>query len=172
MLVASYGVLSRDAAVLAKVAWGRVVFDEAQQLKNPHTAVARAAAGLGAARRIALTGTPVENRLLELWALLQLLNPGLLGRLSQFRQRFALPIERDHDAEAAERLRRLTAPFLLRASRATPRSCRTCLAASSRPSFARSARSRPRYTKRWRRSCWSRPSRARASPARGWCWPG
>ncbi len=120
VLIASYGVLSRDAALLAKVAWGRLVFDEAQQLKNPHTAVARAAAGLGAARRIALTGTPVENRLLELWALLQLLNPGLLGSLAQFRQRFALPIERDRDSEAAERLRRLTAPFLLRRLKSDP----------------------------------------------------
>jgi SNF2 family DNA or RNA helicase len=82
--------------------------------------VSRAAAGLRAERRIALTGTPVENRLLELWALLQLLNPGLLGSLSQFRQRFALPIERDHDPEAAERLRRLTAPFLLRRLKSDP----------------------------------------------------
>jgi non-specific serine/threonine protein kinase len=114
VLLTSYGVLSRDAAALAAVAWGRLVFDEAQQLKNPHTALARAAAGLRGERRVALTGTPVENRLLELWALLQLLNPGLLGSLAQFRQRFAVPIERDHDGEAAERLRRLTAPFLLR----------------------------------------------------------
>ena len=120
VLIASYGVLSRDAALLAKVAWGRLVFDEAQQLKNPRTAMARAAASLGAERRIALTGTPVENRLLELWALLQLLNPGLLGSLAQFRQRFALPIERDHDSEAAERLRRLTAPFLLRRLKSDP----------------------------------------------------
>jgi len=114
VLIASHGVLSRDAALLARLDWGRLVFDEAQQLKNPYTAVSRAAAGLRAERRVALTGTPVENRLLELWALLQLLNPGLLGSLAQFRQRFALPIERDHDPEAAERLRRLTAPFLLR----------------------------------------------------------
>ena len=120
VLIASYGVLSRDGALLAKLDWGRLVFDEAQQLKNPYTAVSRAAAGLRAERRIALTGTPVENRLLELWALLQLLNPGLLGSLSQFRQRFALPIERDHDPEAAERLRRLTAPFLLRRLKSDP----------------------------------------------------
>jgi non-specific serine/threonine protein kinase len=114
VLLTSYGVLSRDATALAAVTWGRLVFDEAQQLKNPYTAVARAAAALRGERRVALTGTPVENRLLELWALLQLLNPGLLGSLAQFRQRFAVPIERDHDGDAAERLRRLTAPFLLR----------------------------------------------------------
>ncbi|MBM5817370.1 MAG: DEAD/DEAH box helicase [Cyanobacteria bacterium K_Offshore_surface_m2_239] len=120
VLIASYGVLSRDAALLARLDWGRLVFDEAQQLKNPYTAVSRAAAGLRAERRVALTGTPVENRLLELWALLQLLNPGLLGSLAQFRQRFALPIERDRDPEAAERLRRLTAPFLLRRLKSDP----------------------------------------------------
>jgi len=120
VLIASYGVLSRDAALLARLDWGRLVFDEAQQLKNPYTAVSRAAAGLRAERRIALTGTPVENRLLELWSLLQLLNPGLLGSLAQFRRRFALPIERDRDPEAAERLRRLTAPFLLRRLKSDP----------------------------------------------------
>ncbi len=85
VLLTSYGVLSRDAA-----------------------------AGLGGERRVALTGTPVENRLHELWALLNLLNPGLLGSLAQFRQRFAIPIERDQDQTAAERLRGLTGPFLLR----------------------------------------------------------
>jgi non-specific serine/threonine protein kinase len=114
VLLTSYGVLSRDATTLATVAWGRLVFDEAQQLKNPYTAISKAAASLEGQRRIALSGTPVENHLLELWALLQLLNPGLLGSLAQFRERFAVPIERDHDDEAAERLRRLTAPFLLR----------------------------------------------------------
>jgi non-specific serine/threonine protein kinase len=114
VLLTSYGVLSRDVQGLAAIAWGRLVFDEAQQLKNPYTSMARAAAALRGERRVALTGTPVENRLLELWALLQLLNPGLLGSLTQFRQRFAVPIERDRDPEAAERLRQLTAPFLLR----------------------------------------------------------
>ena len=114
VLLTSYGVLSRDAAALAGLGWGRLVFDEAQQLKNPYTAMARAAAGLGGERRVALTGTPVENRLHELWALLNLLNPGLLGSLAQFRERFSLPIERDQDVAAAERLRGLTAPFLLR----------------------------------------------------------
>jgi non-specific serine/threonine protein kinase len=114
VLLCSYGVLSRDAALLGAQRWGRLVFDEAQQLKNPYTAMSKAAAALTAERRIALTGTPVENRLNELWALLHLLNPGLLGSLGQFRQRFALPIERDQDTAVAEQLRGLTAPFLLR----------------------------------------------------------
>ena len=90
------------------------MFDEAQQLKNPYTAMSKAAAALSGERRIALSATPVENRLNELWDLRHLLNPGLLGSLGQFRQRFALPIERNHDATVAEQLRDLTAPFLLR----------------------------------------------------------
>jgi len=114
VLLTTYGMVSRDLPLLAGMGFGRLVFDEAQQLKNPYTAQSQAAAALRGERRIALTGTPVENRLSELWALMQLLNPGLLGSLRQFRDQFALPIERDHDAEVAARLQRLTAPFLLR----------------------------------------------------------
>ncbi|MDM7937950.1 MAG: DEAD/DEAH box helicase [Cyanobium sp. CZS 48M] len=114
VLLTTYGMVSRDLPLLAEMAFGRLVFDEAQQLKNPHTAQSKAAAALRGERRIALTGTPVENRLSELWALMQLLNPGLLGSLRQFRDQFALPIERDKDPEVAARLQRLTAPFLLR----------------------------------------------------------
>jgi non-specific serine/threonine protein kinase len=114
VLLTTYGMVSRDLPLLAGMGFGRLVFDEAQQLKNPYTAQSKAAAALRGERRIALTGTPVENRLSELWALMQLLNPGLLGSLRQFRDQFALPIERDHDAEVAGRLQRLTAPFLLR----------------------------------------------------------
>ncbi|MCP9840943.1 DEAD/DEAH box helicase [Synechococcus sp. J7-Johnson] len=114
VLLTTYGMVSRDLPLLAEMDFGRLVFDEAQQLKNPYTAQSKAAAALRGERRIALTGTPVENRLSELWALMQLLNPGLLGSLRQFRDQFALPIERDHDAEVAARLQRLTAPFLLR----------------------------------------------------------
>jgi SNF2 family DNA or RNA helicase len=114
VLLTTYGMVSRDLPLLAEMDFGRLVFDEAQQLKNPYTAQSKAAAALRGERRIALTGTPVENRLSELWALMQLLNPGLLGSLRQFRDQFALPIERDHDAAVAARLQRLTAPFLLR----------------------------------------------------------
>ena len=114
VLLTTYGMVSRDLPLLAVMGFGRLVFDEAQQLNNPYTAQSKAAAALRGERRIALTGTPVENRLSELWALMQLLNPGLLGSLRQFRDQFALPIERDHDAEVAARLQRLTAPFVLR----------------------------------------------------------
>jgi len=114
VVLTTYGVVSRDLPLLASLRFGRLVFDEAQQLKNPYTAQSRAAAALQGERRIALTGTPVENRLSELWALMQLLNPGLLGSLGQFRDQFAVPIERDHDPVVAARLQRLTGPFLLR----------------------------------------------------------
>ena len=83
-----------------------MVLDEAQQVKNPGAAQTRAAACLRAAGRVALTGTPVENRLSELWSIMHVLNPGLLGPAREFRERFALPIERDRDPEATERLRR------------------------------------------------------------------
>ncbi len=114
VLLTTYGLVSRDASLLAPMRFGRLVFDEAQHLKNPYTAMSKAAATLQGERRVALTGTPVENRLSELWALMQQLNPGLLGSLQQFRTHFATAIERDHDSEVAGRLQRLTAPFILR----------------------------------------------------------
>jgi hypothetical protein len=90
------------------------VVDEAQNVKNAGTRQARAIRALPAARRVAMTGTPVENRLSELWSIMEFLNPGLLGSENGFRSRFALPIERYGDEDAAGRLRRLTQPFLLR----------------------------------------------------------
>ena len=106
--------LPRDLEHLAAIAWGRVVFDEAQQIKNPGTAQTKAAQQLPGRRRIALTGTPVENRLSELWSIMHVLNPGLLGSARSFREQFALPIEVAHDPEVADRLRRITQPFVLR----------------------------------------------------------
>jgi SNF2 family DNA or RNA helicase len=114
VVLTTYSLVTRDVAALAAVDWGRLVLDEAQQIKNPGAAQTKAVGQLHARRRIALTGTPVENRLSELWSIMQVLNPGLLGSASTFRERFALPIERDHDAEATELLRRATGPFVLR----------------------------------------------------------
>ena len=96
----------------------RVVLDEAQMIKNPATHAARAARLLRAGQKLALTGTPVENRLAELWAILDTVNPGMLGSREQFRHRFGKPIERNGDADAAARLRRITQPFVLRRSKA------------------------------------------------------
>jgi len=114
VVLTTYSLLARDLVQLEPVQWGRIAFDEAQQIKNPGAAQSRAARRLRAPRRVALTGTPVENRITELWSIMEVLNPGLLGTQRSFRERFALPIERDCDDGAAERLRRVTGPFILR----------------------------------------------------------
>jgi len=114
VVLTTYSLLARDADELGSVAWGRLVLDEAQQIKNAGTGQARAARSLPAGRRVAMTGTPVENRLSDLWSIMETINPGLLGSRRSFRERFAIPIERDQDSSAAERLRRITQPFVLR----------------------------------------------------------
>ncbi|RKI46271.1 DEAD/DEAH box helicase [Corallococcus sp. AB004] len=117
-LIISYGLLARDAARLADVTFATLVVDEAQAVKNPDTARARALRGVTAEARVALTGTPVENRLSELWSLFHLLFPGLLGGRESFHARFAVPIERDRNADARASLARLVRPFLLRRTKA------------------------------------------------------
>ncbi|MGN6177166.1 MAG: DEAD/DEAH box helicase, partial [Streptosporangiaceae bacterium] len=114
LVITSYGIAARDREELAQVRWARVVCDEAQNIKNHTTRQAQAVRGLPAASRIALTGTPVENRLSDLWSIMEFTSPGLLGPAEQFRQRYAIPIERAADEEATARLRRITGPFILR----------------------------------------------------------
>jgi SNF2 family DNA or RNA helicase len=114
VVLTSYPLVARDIDELEAVAWGRLVLDEAQQVKNPYTAQAKAVHRLTAHRRIALTGTPVENRLTELWAIMEAVNPGLLGSVRSFKERFAGPIERDADEAATARLQRIVSPFVLR----------------------------------------------------------
>ncbi len=118
VVVTTYGLLPRDLAHLAAVEWSTLVLDEAQMIKNPATLAARAARRVTARQKLALTGTPVENRLAELWSILDTVNPGMLGSREQFRHRFGRPIEREGNAEAAARLRRITQPFVLRRSKA------------------------------------------------------
>jgi superfamily II DNA or RNA helicase len=118
--VTSYALLRRDIGMLEDVDWDAVIFDEAQQIKNPSSKGARAARALTARARVAMTGTPIENRLSELWAIVDVTNPGLLGSQRAFNERFAVPIERWHDEGAATRLRRLVAPFVLRRRKADP----------------------------------------------------
>ena len=120
LVLTSYGLLRRDAELLGKVEWSAVVLDEAQNIKNSASATARATRVLHADHRFALTGTPVENRLAELWSILEFLNPGLLGPLETFRREFAVPIERYGNEQAAERLRRIVGPFLLRRLKSDP----------------------------------------------------
>ena len=120
LVVTTYAIAARDVAQLATLTWQRVVLDEAQHVKNTATAQSRATRAVPAAHRIALTGTPVENRLEELRAILDFANPSLLGSAASFRARFAVPIERDHDAVAAARLRALSAPFVMRRVKTDP----------------------------------------------------
>ncbi len=114
LLVVSYGLLPLEAELLQSVAWQTVVLDEAQAIKNTQTKRSQAAMRLRAEFRIITTGTPLENHLGELWNLFNFLNPGLLGSLKSFTEKFAVPVERDQDREARNRLRRLIRPFILR----------------------------------------------------------
>ncbi|MFD8806268.1 DEAD/DEAH box helicase [Streptomyces sp. NPDC059597] len=119
-VLTTYGTMRSAAEQLADRPWGMVVADEAQHVKNPYSATAKALRTIGAPARVALTGTPVENNLSELWALLDWTTPGLLGPLQSFRARHARAVENGEDQEAAERLARLVRPFLLRRKKSDP----------------------------------------------------
>ncbi|MGW0782203.1 DEAD/DEAH box helicase [Streptomyces sp. NPDC002913] len=119
-VLTTYGTMRLDAARLAETSWGMVVADEAQHVKNPRSATARQLRTIGARARVALTGTPVENNLSELWAILDWTTPGLLGRLGTFRTRYASAVEGGSDPAAAERLAALVRPFLLRRRKSDP----------------------------------------------------
>ena len=120
IVLVTYGVVLRDSAELAGVGWGLVVADEAQHAKNPFSRTARELRVLPAPARIALTGTPVENRLSELWSILDWTTPGLLGHLETFTRRVAVPVERHRDAETIARFATLVRPFLLRRKKSDP----------------------------------------------------
>ncbi|MFI9804566.1 SNF2-related protein [Streptomyces sp. NPDC052301] len=119
-VLTTYGTMRSAAALLAAHPWGMVVADEAQHVKNPYSATAKALRTIPAPARVALTGTPVENNLSELWALLDWTTPGLLGPLKSFRARHARAVENGEDAQAVERLARLVRPFLLRRRKSDP----------------------------------------------------
>ncbi|MET9590315.1 SNF2-related protein [Streptomyces sp. NPDC006516] len=125
-VLTTYGTMRSSAEQLAAHTWGLVVADEAQHVKNPHSSTARALRTIPSPARVALTGTPVENNLSELWALLDWTTPGLLGPLKAFRARHARIVENTGTAaglgneEAVERLSRLVRPFLLRRKKSDP----------------------------------------------------
>ncbi|GGT23914.1 DEAD/DEAH box helicase [Streptomyces purpureus] len=119
-VLTTYGTMRTSAEQLAAQDWGMVVADEAQHVKNPFSATAKALRTIPAPARVALTGTPVENNLSELWALLDWTTPGLLGPLKAFRARHARAAENGDDQEALERLARLVRPFLLRRRKSDP----------------------------------------------------
>jgi SNF2 family DNA or RNA helicase len=120
LVLTSYPLVRRDAEALNKVDWYGVILDEAQNIKNPEARQTRTIRDLPAGFRVALTGTPVENRLSELWSIMNFLNPGYLGSRQAFRQHYALPIERYQDKEAATQLRKLVSPFILRRVKTDP----------------------------------------------------
>ncbi|MFP8883308.1 DEAD/DEAH box helicase [Streptomyces mangrovi] len=120
IVLVTYGVLRRDREALAEADWSLVAADEAQHVKNPYAVTARELRALPARARVALTGTPVENNLSELWALLDWTTPGLLGPLPAFRDRYARAVESGEAPETAERLSRLIRPFLLRRRKSDP----------------------------------------------------
>src|SRR4029450_9958123 len=124
---------------------GLVVADEGQHAKNPLSRTARELRAIPAPARVALTGTPVENRLPELWSILDWTTPGLLGPLERFRRSVAVPVERYRDPAATERLTRVGGPVL------PPPSTRRC-------------------TRRWCARRWPRSPPARASSGAAWCW--
>ena len=118
IVVTTYGLLARDIDALGAVRWGTLVLDEAQNVKNHLTRAARAVRHIAADQKLALTGTPVENHLGELWSILDAVNPGLYGSATQFNDRYAKPIQRNGDPAATAALRTLTQPFILRRTKA------------------------------------------------------
>ncbi|NDZ93905.1 DEAD/DEAH box helicase [Streptomyces sp. SID6673] len=120
VVLTTFAIATRDRDLLKAHRWRRVVVDEAQHVKNVATKAAKAIRAVPADHRIALTGTPVENRLEDLRAVIDLVNPGLLGSASRFRARFAEPIERERDPAAIRRLGALTRPFILRREKSDP----------------------------------------------------
>jgi SNF2 family DNA or RNA helicase len=111
VVVTSYALVRGDQRLLSRFTFDAVVLDEAQNIKNPEAGQSQAVRKLSARRLIALTGTPVENRLTELWSIMDFLNPRLLGTRNSFKKNFAIPVERYGDGDAADRLRRITSPF-------------------------------------------------------------
>lgn len=120
VLLTSYTLARRDAEALEQTHWYGLILDEAQKIKNPETLVAQAVQRFSAHFRLALTGTPVENRLTELWSIFNFLNRGYLGSYNSFNKHFALPIERYQDQHAAARLARMVKPFILRRLKSDP----------------------------------------------------
>ncbi|GAA3234862.1 DEAD/DEAH box helicase [Nonomuraea helvata] len=114
LVITTYGTAHRDLDALKQHEWRRVVCDEAQAIKNSGTLQAQAVRSIPTGTRLALTGTPVENHLAELWSIMEFANPGLLGPRSRFRTRFQEPIEARQDEQAAQALKRATGPFILR----------------------------------------------------------
>ncbi|QJW91820.1 DEAD/DEAH box helicase [Spirosoma taeanense] len=114
LLLTTYGVVRSDLETVKKITWAVVIIDEAQNIKNADTEQTKAVKALKAPIRIALSGTPVENRLSEFWSIMDFVNRGYLGGLSKFNEEFGKPIQQERDHQKLEQFRRVTSPFLLR----------------------------------------------------------
>jgi SNF2 family DNA or RNA helicase len=114
IVITTYGQVVKDKTLLSRVKWENIILDEAQNIKTAKTNQARAVKNLQGLYRIAMTGTPIENRLTELWSIMDFLNPGYLGSLSQFHESFSLPIEKYHDEAQMDHLKQLIQPFIMR----------------------------------------------------------
>ena len=114
LLITSYTLARKDSKLLGGLQWRRIVLDEAQNIKNPKAAQTKAILKLNGDSRLALTGTPVENRLMDLWSIFNFLNPGYLGKQAQFRKIYELPVQRDNDPVQSAILKKLIQPFILR----------------------------------------------------------
>jgi SNF2 family DNA or RNA helicase len=114
LVITSFTLARKDVKLLEGVTWHRIVLDEAQNIKNPKTAQTKAILKLNANHRLALTGTPVENRLMDLWSIFNFLNPGYLGTQTQFRKQFELPIQKENSPARSATLKKLVEPFILR----------------------------------------------------------
>jgi uncharacterized Zn finger protein/superfamily II DNA or RNA helicase len=114
LLLTTYGVVRSDLETLKKITWAVVVIDEAQNIKNADTEQTKAVKALKAPIRLALSGTPVENRLSEFWSIMDFVNKGYLGGLTKFNEEFGKPIQQERDQQKLDQFRRITSPFLLR----------------------------------------------------------
>ena len=114
VIITSFTLARKDIKLLSSLEWQRIVLDEAQNIKNPQAAQTKAILKLSAKHRLALTGTPVENRLLDLWSIFNFLNPGYLGKKAQFRKSFEIPIQRDNNKIQSTTLKKLVEPLILR----------------------------------------------------------
>lgn len=117
VIICSYGLALRESELLQKTDWGTLVLDEAQNIKNSNTKTAKEVRKLSAGWKVALTGTPMENHLGELWSLFRAVSPGVLGSWEQFRKKFASPIEKENNDERRLALSRVISPFILRRSK-------------------------------------------------------
>jgi len=121
VIITSFSLIHRDKTIFEDIDLGYIVLDEAQNIKNPYTKQAQAVRSLKADMKIALTGTPIENRLTELWSIMEFLNPGYLSNITKFRREFAIPIERYNDEDVARRLKGIISPFILRRLKTDPK---------------------------------------------------